>query len=972
MKTLPVYSVVRLEWQEDGERPVAVLDFGPDCEGGYPAFTASGIKGAPVVRASYACHPGGLGDTGDFSHETRATYLGPEVDLPILPASTNRHDLFRITAPGRYEAPLQQGLVRYVRLTLDTPGTAVTITSFALENRGTHAIEPVVGAFNCTDASLAAIWRMSVRTCQLAAIPARTSPLTVQTANHGQVTLGPSRAYLSDGAKRDRLVWSGDLWWAQRNAYAAWDYDSPYIPESLRMLAENRTPEGYVQACPYPESRGPLADGDYGPFPSDEFAAWFVPVLWDHILHSGDRALAEELYPVARDLVAYLSRHCRADGLFEQRIETAKHASSLDFGESSTYHRAYINILLWKTYRDAASLAEWLGDGESAVDWRTVAESLAALIRRLFWDAGKGRFVGALETDEFQGEANGLALAARFCTDEEAAAIRRSIARHQHGKFQALFVRGLYEYGYADDAVARIYEHGWPKALDPSWEGPRLTSECMGLHTRGWGDEAHPDTAIAGILTNYVLGVEPTAPGFEKYTVRPRPSAGVTGASGVVPTPWGAIRVTWRMEDGKPVIDCREERHPITPSISFTSGRDPLSYDLGDEITFSIRARGGSRIRWKCLGDDGRESHGEVSCQPSAQMETLLPGEPLKVTTALDRPGFVRLRADLLDSAGKEVAHFDGGAGAAVDDIRPDNPEPPGFDEFWERRRAALAAIPMAGAECLEIKCEREGVRLYKVSIPCAGGRPSTGYLSIPKAEGRYPARVHFHGYNNSWSENAYRPPKNPPADAIFFDVSAHGFELDREPEYYTALRATCGSNGYDYAFDPVQNSDPEKAYFGGMTWRVMRALEYLKSRPEWDGKTLIVEGGSQGGLQSIWAATLDHDVTECQIFIPWCCNIGGPDSGRVRGDWHIEWVPTLGYYDPANMAKRIPSTCRVTISWAGLGDYICPPSGVMSFYNALKCPKSIMFVQGAEHTYYPPAPQQTSGRTTTVTCNAV
>ena len=541
MKPLPTDSVIRLEWPEGGERPVAVLDFGPDCEGGYPAFTASDIAGAPVVRASYACHPDGLGETGDFSHETRATYLGPSVDLPILPASTNRHDLFAVAAPGRYEAPLQQGLVRYVRLALETPGTAVTISGFALENRGTYATEPVVGSFGCSDARLADLWRMSVRTCQLAAIPARTGTLALPGAS-----LGPSFAYLSDGAKRDRLVWSGDLWWAQRNAYAAWGFDSPYMPGSLRMLAENRTPEGYIQACPYPESHGPLAVGDYGPFASDEFAAWFAPVLWDHVLHSGDRALARELFPAVRDLVAYLRRHCRADGVFEQRPETSKHASELDFGEASTYHRAYMNLLLWKTYLDAASLADWLGDAADAAEWRAAAEVLAATIRRVFWDAELGRFRGAVEADLYEGEANGLALATRFCTPAEADAIRKTIKRHPHGKFQALFVRGLFEYGFAEDAMARLWEHGWKDVLDPAWEGPRLASECMTLHTRGWGDECHPDTALAGVLTNYVLGVRPTKPGFTDFAFEPPDLPGVDWAEGAIPTPRGLIRASWR------------------------------------------------------------------------------------------------------------------------------------------------------------------------------------------------------------------------------------------------------------------------------------------------------------------------------------------------------------------------------------------------------------------------------------------
>ena len=67
-----------------------------------------------------------------------------------------------------------------------------------------------------------------------------------------------TRAFIADGAKRDRLVWSGDLWWAERNVFHAFVPTVPYIRDSIRMLAENQTPEGYVQACPFPESRRPL------------------------------------------------------------------------------------------------------------------------------------------------------------------------------------------------------------------------------------------------------------------------------------------------------------------------------------------------------------------------------------------------------------------------------------------------------------------------------------------------------------------------------------------------------------------------------------------------------------------------------------------------------------------------------------------------------------------------------------------
>ena len=68
---------------------------------------------------------------------------------------------------------------------------------------------------------------------------------------------------------------------------------------------------------------------------------------------------------------------------------------------------------------------------------------------------------------------------------------------------------------------------------------------------RGWGDEAHPDTAIAGLFTNYILGIEPAEPGFKAFTYRIPASARIGWASGRVPTPHGEISASWlKRKDG--------------------------------------------------------------------------------------------------------------------------------------------------------------------------------------------------------------------------------------------------------------------------------------------------------------------------------------------------------------------------------------------------------------------------------------
>lgn len=412
------------------------------------------------------------------------------------------------------------------------------------------------------------------------------------------------------------------------------------------------------------------------------------------------------------------------------------------------------------------------------------------------------------------------------------------------------------------------------------------------------------------------------------------------------------------------------------PWIRGVTDKCPIDYKIGETMTFTLTLEradavpDGSVIGWTRTGDDGRRETGKVPAKN---------GQSFSIKTSIDRPGFVRIfalvrkadgsvwmpdgRPAKKDRAGSypKSVFFDGSAGANVADIRQGVPEPLDFDDFWARHKAVLAAVPMEGVKIAELPSSNRKVKIFTVSVPCAGPKPATGYLIVPTAEGTFPAEVTLYGYGASWGKHAIEAPDVSKDDghALKLLLSAHGFELNREEAYYKAEHAKAKSNGYGHAFDPAQNCDPEKAYFCGMTYRLMRGLEYLKSRKEWNGRDLTVSGGSQGGLQSIWASALVPGVTAAKIEVPWCCDLGGTTVGRDHGEWFIEWMPALGYYDGVNMARRIPKTCQVDVVRAGLGDYTCPPSGVAAFYNTLTCPKSIVWIQGAEHVGLPPEPQK-------------
>jgi alpha-L-rhamnosidase len=351
-------------------------------------------------------------------------------------------------------------------------------------------------------------------------------------------------SYVADGAKRDRLIWSGDLYFAQRNVYYASAHPT-YLRDSLKMLAFNQTPEGYVHASPYPERGEPPALGEYGPFPSDEFAAWLVPVAWEHLLYTDDAVTLREVWPAIERLLAYLRTHINVDGLFVQRTATSKHACNLNSGDVRA--RAYMHILLWGAFSDAALIADRLNQPKERTEAQATADALRRVLFARFWDEKNGYFREALETPAFGFEANALALSMGLVTREQALRIAPRLKKVGHGKFQSLASRGKFEYGFGQSGLQAIFDHNWLKLLDDGWKGAATTTECMGMITRGWGDESHPDTAIADHFSAYLLGVRPLTPGFARFAVRPLPVQEVTWAKGMVPTPHGAIAAGWEL-----------------------------------------------------------------------------------------------------------------------------------------------------------------------------------------------------------------------------------------------------------------------------------------------------------------------------------------------------------------------------------------------------------------------------------------
>jgi cephalosporin-C deacetylase-like acetyl esterase len=320
----------------------------------------------------------------------------------------------------------------------------------------------------------------------------------------------------------------------------------------------------------------------------------------------------------------------------------------------------------------------------------------------------------------------------------------------------------------------------------------------------------------------------------------------------------------------------------------------------------------------------------------------------------LDEPGFLLLRA----SSGK--ASTLAAAGYDPLQLKPSMPVPDDFDAFWAAQKAALAKVPMKST-LTPVTAAAKNVDAFDVQVECLG-KPVSGYLGRPKnaKPKSLPAILHVHGAgvrssglaSVSWAANE--------GGMLSLDINAHGIPNGQPKAFYDAL-----SNGELKGYPQFGNKDREQCYFKGMFLRLIRAIDFLAAQPEWDGKTLIVYGSSQGGFQAFTAAGLDERVTFICAGVPAGCDHTGSQANRING-WpkivpnDAEGKPDTTalqasrYFDCMNFAAK--AKCKGAAVTVGFIDTTCPPTSVYAAYNALTMPKSIHTDVLAGHTNTPAA----------------
>ncbi|MGH3296605.1 MAG: alpha-L-rhamnosidase C-terminal domain-containing protein, partial [Trebonia sp.] len=465
--------------------------------------------------------------TGDSAFQAR------EVSLPITSATT--------LASGF------MGGLRFEAITLSTPGTIV-LSGAGMQFGGGYLATPsdYQGYFESSSGALNTMFYDGAYTEQTDMQPAGTN--------------GAAQPSVLDGAKRDRAIWSGDLGIeGQGIADTLGSNGNDYVKQSLLTLITSS-----------PQGGGLNADTLFrtGPY-SNSYSSWTLDAATEYYRNTGDTAFAQQVLPWLEGQLSYDATLVNSSGLIVTggNISTTSGGYDWDFydGAKTGVVTGY-NALYYRALLDVAYIEGGLGNTTKAAAYTLTAGLVRGAINANLLNPATGTYYLS-ESDHatLAQDANALAVVFGIAPAADVPRILNALKSlwGPHGSepysgttysnlispfITAFEVEADYLAGDTSDAE-RLLSLTWDQMIDPGnpfytgtmWEniGPDGTAtESRTSLSHGWASGPTP------IMTSYVLGVQPVAPGYQTFTVDPHPGS-LRWAQGAVPTPYGQITVRW-------------------------------------------------------------------------------------------------------------------------------------------------------------------------------------------------------------------------------------------------------------------------------------------------------------------------------------------------------------------------------------------------------------------------------------------
>lgn len=297
--------------------------------------------------------------------------------------------------------------------------------------------------------------------------------------------------------------------------------------------------------------------------------------------------------------------------------------------------------------------------------------------------------------------------------------------------------------------------------------------------------------------------------------------------------------------------------------------------------------------------------------------------------------------------------------GFSVNKIKPYTQEPQDFRSFWQKNVEELKQVPMSYTKELYKDYCTDKIDCYLVKLQIDKmGHSMYGFLFYPKnaQPGKHPVVLCPPGAGIKTIKDPMRNKYYAENGFVRFEVEIHGLDPRIPSETFGEISRAFNDRNGGYLANGLENKDiyyMKHVYVG-----LVRCIDFLTSLPEWDGKNVAVQGGSQGGALAIIAAGLDSRVTQCVANHPALSDMAGyAAKGGTGGYPHFcrqplilsnkDCLNTLAYFDVVNFARYVKAPTYLT--W-GYNDVTCPPTTSYAVWNTLKCTKESLLTPINEH----------------------
>lgn len=388
-----------------------------------------------------------------------------------------------------------------------------------------------------------------------------------------------------DGAKRDRLVWSGDFAHTSRVVSTS-THRQDFLTGTLGyILAQQAKSSPYAGFFAMSPTIGEAPDYTlvYNSFGLLDYQMLFLNSFAGYYLDYADNDFLQQYWSqVKQGVQALLPLVDGSSGL----VATSSKSAPGAFFQGPSNGTAPSALLVYMLQK-MSTIAEVMGDTQTAHSWNQTATHVARAINHHLWNEQTGTYMEALgsaNSSSMAGTAwavlsrvasptqaqraiealSSLRLGIGFKDSSSTASIPSANLSPNLSGFllEALFYHSRENSASSDtgnsttQAISVLLDRLWPAMVSQdeyytgtSWEYLYPDGRPgLDLYT----SHAHPwSAAPTYVFQGYVLGIQPVKPGFVEWTFRPVLDSrlGIFWAKGRVPTPHGAVRASWEVDD---------------------------------------------------------------------------------------------------------------------------------------------------------------------------------------------------------------------------------------------------------------------------------------------------------------------------------------------------------------------------------------------------------------------------------------